>query len=181
MTRKRISTLQGIQDRCQISDLTDCWIWKGATNKYGVNKEIPVMAIDGYPSPKTVYFAVMHFLRKTPVNGELVWKTCDTKCCVNPKHLMKGTKAEMGAWTSEFGRQKNNPRYIISNRKNARVKSKITMEIAREIRKSEATNKVLAETYGVSADLIRKVRSGHYWKETMLPGASIFNSASILG
>ena len=48
--------------------------------------------------------------------GQYVWSVCSQSDCLNPKHMMTGSGAEMRAWLARNGRTNHNGRPKIDNR-----------------------------------------------------------------
>jgi len=85
----------------------------------------------------------------------VVRHACDTPLCVNPDHLLGGTRADNSRDMVERGRStfgQRNPR------------AKLTDAQANEIRDSTEQTKVLAERFGVHRATIKFIRAGATWK-----------------
>ena len=75
-------------------DHDKCWLWKGGTNNagFGLIKHVDK---DGERNMMTVHriMAMTHGIVPWYSKDE-VQHTCDNYTCVNPKHLIKGTKTD---------------------------------------------------------------------------------------
>ena len=131
-----------------------CWEWIGRKNKSGYG-------LTGIRSgSELAHRAYWQLVIGEIPSGMCLLHSCDNKKCVNPAHLRIGTHAENMAEASERNRMRPS-----KGEKNGR--SKISYEIADEIRKdSTSSNVLLAHKYGVSDVSISNVRLGKSWVRT---------------
>lgn len=167
-------TLDRIRDERCVEE-GECWLWSGGLS--GPNKTTPVMHFRG----KVIQaYAATWLLSKRAVEvpkGKRLWRTCMDARCVNPKHIMCGTVAEMktdlqkrGAYVCTLSRKAK----ITATIRQRHTKLKGGMAEARQIRESDDSEKVLAERHGISISHVNRIRNGHAWRETVGP-ASIFS------
>lgn len=120
----------------------DCWLWIAGTKRgYGW------FAFEGRPD-----FAqrVSWKLNRGPIpKGMCVLHSCDTRPCVNPKHLFLGTRAD-------------NVVDMCNKRRN--VEHKLTDNDIRAIRADPRNQQVIADAYGVHRVLINRIKRRHIWK-----------------
>jgi HNH endonuclease len=131
----------------EIDPTTGCWLWTGAHGGRGYAR----VRFDGRTEgAHRVSFFLAHGYMPA-----LVRHTCDVTLCVNPDHLLEGTKADNSRDMVERGRStygQRNPR------------AKLTDEQAAAIRDSIEQTKVLAERYGVCRATIKYIRAGTTWR-----------------
>jgi len=90
--------------------------------------------------------------------------SCEDKLCVNPAHLSISTQSKIGQKAAKLGAYSSKARSAkISAAR--RIGSKMTIELAQEIRQSPATNIVLALKHGVSKSLVGQIKRGCIWKD----------------
>ena len=134
----------------------DCLIWQGRLGRAA-------------GQPKSRNFSARRLLWEAQ-HGPLKVSQLVTVTCGNPKcleHLAITNKAEVARKTGADPRVKAIKR--AKSMADKRPKGKLSMEKAREIRNSELTGKALASIYGVSEDLISKVRHHKAWRESANP------------
>lgn len=100
-----------------------------------------------------------HGLLPADIKGKVVRHTCDNPACVNPEHLVIGTQADnvQDMWE----RKRANPGKPIGTLAGA---SKLTEADVLAIRASTATQKQLAEQYGVHVTSIGHIQARKTWK-----------------
>lgn len=120
-----------------------CWLWTGS------------MASTGYGLISGVYAhrASWESFNGPIPDGLLVRHKCDTRTCVNPAHLLTGTKAD-------------NVRDMIERGGNFHVRelnSTLTPDQVLEIFRSKIPERKLAVMYGVTKSAVRSIKSGRSW------------------
>ena len=127
------------------------WYWTGRKDKDGYGK----FRVDGKDNRA-------HRIAWERVNGPMpegmqALHNCDTPPCVRPDHVFPGTnldnmrdKMAKGRWWS---------RYVRPSRR------KIDFEIARQIRAAAGTQIHIADQFGVSQQLVSRIRAGRAWPE----------------
>jgi hypothetical protein len=119
-----------------------CWNWTGATSHgYG--------AIQMWPLVKRAHRVMYEHLIGPIPKGKLLRHTCDNKRCVNPDHLLIGTKADNGRDSVERGQFRPN--------------NKLTPEQVLKIRADRRTHTAIALDYGVNQSAITRVKNGTRW------------------
>jgi hypothetical protein len=150
-----------------IEEATNCIIWTGATTKTGH----PIIKKHGGPCclvRREVYRLCV---------GELVFrKPLITKCghrgCINPKHILRSTTKDIARLAAKHGAWKTLARAAkIAATK--RLKGKLTMAKANEIRMSSESGPALARRYGVDRSLIIGIKNGKNWKDHLNPYGSL--------
>lgn len=136
------------------------------TNEYGCHLVVSHKPNkDGYIQAKRqgkTY--LVHRLKYEEVNGRIpegmvVRHKCDNTTCINPEHLEVGTHADNVKDKVQRGRQSKIPN---PGEKNGA--SKLTDIQVLEIRADEhSTNVALAKRYGVTHQMISKIRKGYFW------------------
>lgn len=122
---------------------SQCWLWVGS--------KIP----SGYGRMRLghrLIYAHRHsyILHVGPIpQGSHVLHKCDTPACCNPDHLFLGTAKD----NSDDKRQK------------LRKQRKITGEQAIAIYSDGRTCKAIADDFGVSRDLVEKIKNGSAWSD----------------
>ena len=128
-----------------------CWEWMGSLvrgyGRFGVNGQVLLAHRAAWEL----------FIGEIPT-GMCVLHRCDNRRCVNPEHLFLGTYADNVADMHVKGRARK-----AKGTDNAR--SKLTMEIAREIRKSPLGPRAEARRWGIQHSTVRQIRNGLTWKD----------------
>ena len=137
-------------------DSESCWLWQGSK----VPKGYGVISHVRRGKSRTVRaHRVSWELHMGPIpEGMYVCHKCDTPACVNPEHLFLGTHRD------NMKDMKNKHR---STKSKSRTGTRLTIEIAEEIRKVHTTSKVsqrqLASIFKVSTATINDVLLNKRW------------------
>lgn len=168
-------TLERLRDERCVEE-GECWLWAGGMS--GPGKTTPNMHFRGRVVP--AYSAA--WLLKTGCEhvpkGMRLWRTCMDHRCIAPKHIKLGTHADMKADLAARGAYVCSPTRkakITATSRRTRAKLKGGLDAAREIRASEKNDSELAAEHGMCRSRIKQIRDGKAWRETVLPGASIFS------
>jgi len=129
-----------------------CWEWQG----YCISDGYGQITVDG--APKRVHRVMFEEMVGPIPEGMCVLHSCDNPPCANPAHLWLGTHADNMADRDAKGRQG-----AARGEKNGR--SKLTWEQVEAIRMDTRLQYVIASDYGVSYQLISKIKAKKYWKE----------------
>lgn len=134
-----------------------CWLWRGAIteNGYGVIQR----GGRGRGLIRAHRFAYEHFVDLIPAGLDLR-HTCHNRACVNPAHLLPGTRAENMADMITAGRQVNGR----PMRGDENGNSRLSVADVMQIKVSGEQGIVLAARYGVSDSTISGIRTGQTWR-----------------
>lgn len=151
----------------------ECWEWAGPVNNqgYGVlflntNKE------NGRRNVTSAHRYAYEKLVSGLNEGMCVMHKCDNRKCTNPNHLVEGTWADNNGDRSRKGRSgkrvysdEDKSKYSEMLRGSGNPIAKLTEEQAREIKYDRSLGCMRAgKKYGVSASVIKNIRSGKSWK-----------------
>ena len=132
-------------------DENDCWVRDKRLNSSGY----PIFSIKR-KQHRIHRYHYQQYKGEIP-EGYIVRHTCDNRKCINPDHLILGTHVDNVKDRVERNRS-------AKHEKNGR--SKLTLDIAREIRQDTQTkNEHLAKKYGVDSKVIRNIKQNKSWKE----------------
>lgn len=157
--------------RDRSDEVGECWLWKQAlTHGYG---RIEVAGLPGLYAHTVGWLAV-----RGPVpNGKRLVNLCGHKHCCRPAHWTPMTHAEMNAHYAKKGAWRGPDR----SRKIALAmraqRSRVTPEIAREIRSSEIAPRELAAKFKVHVSIVYKIRAGTSWRDAA-PNSSVFSMSA---
>jgi hypothetical protein len=140
----------------KVDQTGDCWIWKGTINGKGYGS-----CTGMFPGECNSHRVAYRLFHGDIPAGHLVLHSCDTRCCVNPKHLSVGTHA------------RNTAEMILRGGHNATRGERNGNAILTE---SQVVAIHLAAKYGVPprflADIgkcdgstVAKILSGHRWPD----------------
>jgi len=132
-----------------------CWLFK--PHQVTPSNRYPKIAT--YPFGWR-YLQPVHRLAYMVWNGVLTNKdhvlhSCDNTCCINPRHLSRGTHQENMADRNTKGRQA---------RGESSGHAKLTEKDVSFIRSSSLRNKELSQMFGVHNSTISRIRSHDKWK-----------------
>jgi len=126
-----------------------CWLWGNGVNHRGYGKTS--MGRKTIAAHRAAYEA---FVGSIP-DGMSVLHRCDVPSCVNPDHLFLGSQADNIKDKVAKKRQASGERHGMS---------KLSEDAARAIKFGAASARQAADEHGVSACMVRQIRSGLYWK-----------------
>jgi hypothetical protein len=157
-----------------IEEVGDCWEWTGAVGNTGHPIIHLRQPIEGMPRKGCALVRRFVFMLN---GGKLVDRKpldckCGNKLCVNPAHIKQSTTSKVAKRAAQNGAWKGEARARrISAAK--RAKSKLNIELAREIRLSPESGPVLAARYGVDKSLVNNIKRGTIWRDYSTPFAGL--------
>ena len=98
--------------------------------------------------------------------------SCGNPRCVKPEHIVRRTSQQHFAKMANMGAYNPAARIAKSTMKR-RQRSRMTLEMVREIRSSDKPSQQLADELGFGRQTISRIRSGHSWKEIASPFAGL--------
>lgn len=168
--------LSGLLDLCE--PVGECVEWQGPTLK----AKTPLVYVPrGFVLPewgqyrqsaRVVLWVLFHGTR--PPEGSVLRASCCNDRCVAVEHMVAMPRARQTVEQARRGELSTPKRKAAAIRRARSRDTKLSVEIAREIRASSEAPKVLAPRYGVSTATITAVRRGQLWPEAA-NGASVFN------
>lgn len=141
-------------------DWSACWTWQGATKRrgYGQFKVFSYTTASAHRLSYALYYGV------NP--GELhVCHRCDNPACVNPAHLFLGTNADNVADKVAKGRAVGRDQRGERNSA-AKLSARAVHEIKALIAAGHKNTRIAAR-YGVTHQLISRIRRGRSWAEVV--------------
>jgi hypothetical protein len=150
-------TLDSIKERC--IEEGDCWLWQG-----GKSHGAPYIRHEGKSVPVRRYIAES-ILKMPNLEGRLVASSCGHLECVSPDHIVVYSRKQLQKATAkrtQYGKDLLR-RYKLANL--ARSRSRLNIDIARQIREAEGPQRAIAKAFGVSFDTVNKIKNGRTWQE----------------
>ena len=148
-------------------EFADCILWTGATTQQGY----PIYKPTGCGC--TLVRREMFRLNGGVIEGrQPVVTTCKERLCINPDHLKASTcksVAKAAGRAGAFSSKTRCAKIAASKRMNA----KLNIELAREIRVSKISTRVLAKLHGVNRSVIVGIKAGRMWKDYTNPFAGL--------
>lgn len=152
--------IERIKGRCRVCDETGCWVWSGGVFQNGNGDRYPKiwspMLGKSMPGRRAVWLA----MGNTIPPGHLVHSTCFNPLCVNPDHIACATKKEAGAIISKSGHMRGRVKRQLATRRIGRQRSKLTAEMIAQIMADERSCAKVAADFGISKQLVHRVRRG---------------------
>lgn len=143
--------------KVDMSNREGCWEWQGAISKNGYGS----FGLNGRAQTAS---RLAYWIANGEYPGkQFVLHKCDNRKCVNPAHLYLGDVKQNSKDMVDRGRWRGGDS---SGSKNGNAK--LTEADIVEIRKLIAAgynNKQIAKTFGVTHQMISKIRLGHFWKK----------------
>jgi hypothetical protein len=146
--------VQHFWSRVKIADEQSCWLWEGATNKFGYG----VVKIFG--KTRRAHCVAYEFTHKISVIGFVVRHTCDNPSCCNPNHLALGTNADNMADKVLKGRHSHNETHGMAKLTNAQV-----LSIRRLHETGNFTQQELADKFNIGRSRIWDIINNKRWKD----------------
>lgn len=166
-TENRVQERRPLADRFhekyKVNDETGCWEWTGAlTHGYGV--------INSGGAGKAIRaHRVAYELFVGPIpngdgyHGTCVLHRCDNPPCVNPEHLFLGTNHD-----NVLDREAKERNRASRNKGNCNPAAKITESDVLAIRASNLKQRELAKLYGVTFQMISRIKRNKAWKHVQI-------------
>lgn len=139
-----------------------CWVWTGQIIRAGYGC---------FNFAKRKFFAhrASWEIHNGPIpKGQWVLHRCDNPPCCNPDHLFLGTRSDNAKDCVTKGRMPWN-RVRVPQPGVGNPMAKLSEQQVREIKASTRPQKHLAAEYGVSPQLIHKIRDGRLWSHIPIP------------
>lgn len=130
--------------QCIVDPVTNCWLWSKPLTPQGYGQV-------RYKGTTWLVHQAMYDLIKGPIPEKHdICHTCDTRHCINPKHLFAGTRKE-------------NMEDMAAKLRSGT--SKLTPDQVRSIRAQYPTKsqRVLAKEFGVTQYTVRAILIGRTW------------------
>ena len=143
----------------------DCWRWVGQLNTKGF--PIVIERSNGRKTQHSVRRIIYALVTGEPLppNMFLTYK-CLCETCVNPDHMVIGSRKVMVQIAQSRGTRYSNPTSVMLIAKARQAKSPLNWEKVHEIRASTNVSAArMAERMGVDPTTITKIRRGDSWRE----------------
>ena len=142
----------------------ECWLWQGY-----VANNTPQVNADGRMVPVR---RLMLQLAGIALRPGVVF--CGCKCgnalCIRPEHVVQRDKmAHLSAMGKAAGQGAAYAERIAKLTQARRARSKLTIEIAREIRQAEGSCREIGERFGVDKTIVARIIRGEAWKDAANP------------
>ncbi len=135
----------------------ECWEWQRHRNNHGYGK----LTINGHG-----YYAhrLAYELSKGPIPKSLdVMHECDNPACINPDHLVVGTRSKNMADCHARGRSRMpNPRMRGESNGASKLRAS-DVPIIRQMLREGRTQATIARQFGVSQTAISAIKRGKVW------------------
>lgn len=179
-----ITTLDDLKGRCIVDDLTGCWHWQGATvtDRKSGKRTQRLWIFDALAGEFRVMsgpMAVVELAGKRAQAETMGWRACRCDDCMNPAHMMSGTKREWGNWVRSHGHWKHNPKRTAANRRINRERSDLDLDTVRKVRAAAGNNIQIGAEFGLDPSHVSMIRLHKIWKESVVPGASAFTLGAL--
>jgi hypothetical protein len=161
----------------RIVPVGECEEWQGA-----MRRTFPMMSTPAgyaYPDVKQSYVSVRVWLwaqeaGARPDDGLMIRMKCRNDRCCKLDHMVLMTPTQSVKESAKRG-QLATPKALAAWTRGARKKAtKLNLDIARQIRNSDASSTDEAKKWGVSPQAVRQVRNGEIWRENAA-NSSVFN------
>lgn len=167
-----IRDLEGVKNRCEIDDLTDCWNWKLSL----IAGKYPKMTVtvDGQQITTTGVRGVMLAAGVKFKPGQVAYHyKCTNHLCMNPAHIRVGTQRDKWESIKASGWLQGDPKRKALNTRIKRDASKLTPHVE-EIRSSAESAEEIAQRLGCCTAAVRHIRAYRTHKPAV-NGGSVFS------
>lgn len=151
------------------NEVGDCWEWFGSFQSSG---NTPAMNWKGHVNPVRRFIAQELGLDLS--DGKVVTCKCRNYMCVNPDHIMVITRKRLQSMSAKELNYAANPARVKKIADKARARSRLTMEIAQQIREAEGTQPEIAQRFGISQSTVSLIKRGEIWRDHTNPFAGLF-------
>lgn len=134
-----------------------CWLWTASRNAKGYGR----FKVTSYVSIVASRVAYALYYNRSP-GSLLVCHHCDNPQCVNPTHLYLGTVKDNSDDKMRRGRWRGPPDPKGENNGAAKLRA-VDVEAIRGLINAGLNNKAIAARYGVTHQLISRIRRGRSW------------------
>ncbi len=148
-------------------EVGDCWEWHGAMQS---NSPTPVINYKRRHTP--VRRLLAQYMGKA-VKGKVVTCKCRNELCVNPEHLLVVSRKRLQEMISQERRYTTSPLRMKKLADKARLRSKLTLALAAEVREAEGTQRQIAARYGISQATVSVIKRGVTWRDYSNPFAQL--------
>jgi transposase len=107
------------------------------------------------------------------ITGKFVTCKCRNELCVNPDHLLIVTRKRLQEMLAKERNYQVSPVRMKKLADKARLTSKLTVELAAEIREAEGTQRAIAARYGVTQSTVSVIKRGKTWRDYSNPFAQL--------
>lgn len=127
-----------------------CWLWSAykMPSGYGFFKT---------PRTELAHRAAFRLLVGPLTPGLEVMHKCDTPSCVNPEHLLQGTRTENMRDAKAKGR---------NARGEGHGRAVLSESMVSDIRSSPGFQREIAATHGISQSQVSRIRRGEHWAQS---------------
>lgn len=137
-------------EKVSVSGLDDCWMWMASAGNSGYGH----IGIGGKTVDAHVISYELHF--GTVPNGMDVRHTCDNKLCVNPRHLILGTRSDnmMDFYDRNYPKKGNLSERDVRN-------------IVSLCKQNMMSQKEIGEIFGIPQQRVSKILNGKTYKRVV--------------
>jgi hypothetical protein len=158
----KVSVIERVMKR--VLEIGDCLEWQGHMGGRGTTPVISVNRV-----AVSIRRAILEERGVILTEGQRCTTKCNNPRCVNPDHIKVLTTKQFMSRAAK-GRsatvEASRARKIAESH---RKHSKITMEIAQQIRLDQRPGRLAAPEYGISKSLYDKIRRGESWRDFANP------------
>jgi hypothetical protein len=147
----------------------DCLLWNLSLNSTGK----PQARLEGKSGSLVQRYVYQTLMGKQLQPGRRITTRCQNPICVAPGCLFASTFSAILKRSYATGKRSTSDEYAARlGRHISAGKTKLTAEIAQQIRESEETGIALARKHGVNPDTIYRIRQGLSWRSPLV--SSVF-------